>query len=199
MMMFPRSISRFATLALIATGSCRNDSQASARPPGTSAAMTAIISAERLARLRRQCPVTRFLVTAVKPRRTLVETLGCAERVAETTYYAYIDPSGEPLVVGRVFPLYPEPAGRGSIVSRQRLERLTDSASALLATRFGASARCASKSDNTRNVGRLQRWDGEDFGVLLSEDYDEYRSRLTVEVHAGEPSCARLAGRPARH
>ena len=195
--MFSRRMAPFATLALIVTGSCRNDSHASTQSLGASDAMTAIVSPDRLARLRRHCPVTEFLVTAVKPRRTIVEARGCAEQVAETTYYVYIDRRGEPLVVGRVFPLHPETVGRAFIVSRERLERLADSARALLATRFGASAQCASGTEYTSNVGRLQRWDGEDFGVLLSEYYNDHRSNLTVEVHLGEPSCARLAGQPA--
>ena len=160
--------------------------------------MLVVTSAERLTRLRRHCPITDFLVTAVKPRRTIVAAQGCAEQVADTTYYLYLDRTGTPLVAGRTFPLHPETVGRAFIVSRPRLERLTDSAIARLSTRFGPNARCASEGENKPpHLGRLLRWDGEDFGVLLSEQYDEYRSSLTVEVHAGEPSCARLAGQPA--
>ena len=192
-----RRIPHLATLALVAAVGCRDDSHASARPLGGTQALTAVISPERGARLRRHCPVREFLITAVKPRQTIVDARGCAEQVAETTYYLYMDRHGEPLVGGRTFALHPEAVGRAFIVSRQRLESLTDSATAVLTKRFGPSARCSTETDYAPKLGRLQRWDGEDFGVLLSEHYDDYRSSLTVEVHLGEPSCARLAGQPA--
>jgi hypothetical protein len=183
-------------IALLSLTSCRDDSHTAAelRAPE---AMLVVASSERLTRLRGHCPITDFLVTAVKPRETIVDAQGCAEQVADTTYYLYLDRTGKPLVAGRTFPLHPETVGRAFIVSRPRLERLTDSAIAGLSTRFGPSARCSSEGDYQPHLGRLLRWDGEDFGVLLSEQYDEYRSSLTVEVHAGEPSCARLAGQPA--
>jgi hypothetical protein len=45
--------------------------------------------------------------------------------------------------------------------------------------------------------GWMERWEGEDFGVLLIGSYSELLGSVLLEIHAGESSCDRMAGRPA--
>jgi hypothetical protein len=160
-------------------------------------AMHALLSPERFERLRANCPYTDFLILATAPREIFAPARGCLEEAADTSFYLYVDSAGTPLVGGRTFSIRPEHVGRAFIVSRDRLQSLTNRERPGLLARYGPSAPCPLGSPYRPHDGWMERWDGEGFGILLVGSYDELVGTVLVEVHAGEPSCDRMAGTPA--
>ena len=168
-------------------------------PPPHIQAMQELFGRERLERLRTDCPIFDFLILATAPKEILAEARGCREEVADTSYYLYLDKAGNPIVAGRTFSIHPEQVGHAFIVSRDRLRMLTDRERPHLLSRYGPSAACRMDSPHRPYDGWMERWDGEDFGVLLIGSYSDLIGSVLLEVHAGEPSCDRMAGAPYGH
>ena len=185
-------------IGLISIAACRDDT-ATLPPSPALQAMRDVIGDERLDRLRSDCPYFDFLILATAPKEILTEARGCSEDAADTTYYLYVDESGTPLVAGRTFSIHPEQVGHAFIVSRDRLRKLTERERPRLLSRYGPSAPCKMNSPHRPYDGWMERWDGDDFGVLLIGSYDELTGSVLLEAHAGEPSCDRMAGRPANN
>ena len=159
--------------------------------------MSDLLGAERFGRIRQDCPYNSQSLVVTTPRETFIDARGCSEEAGDTTYYVYVDPSGLPLLAGRVFDIHPEQVGHAFIVSRDRLRQLTDRERPALLQRYGPSAPCQMNSPYRPYDGWMERWDGDEFGILLIASYREVVGSVILEVHAGQPSCDRMAGRPA--
>ena len=188
-----------SAVAALSVTACREQSRTAEGPLGAIDVMKAIVTPGRFDRLRTSCPYDASLITAVVPEERIESFRGCRLEAADTSFYLYLDTAGAPAVAGREFRIYPEQVGPAFIVSRDRLRRLTDSVGATLASRFGPGAPCPSNSEYGPYEGWIERWDGDGYGIVVIGSYGEAIGTVMLEVHAGEPSCVRMAGAPAHH